>query len=75
MWLHFSKLTAASKVHTDDMATNDFLGLQGSDGSTFSSRAIKSGFEIVGGAQLVGAGYSSPDEFLNAFKSKSILCL
>jgi uncharacterized protein YkwD len=62
-------------MHTQDMAAEDAINTQGSDGSNFRSRAEKNGFEEMGGTQLIGAGYPSPEEFVKTYMSKGTCCL
>ena len=39
-----AKLGAAAQEHSDDMARNDFMGHEGSDGSTYRERIEKNGY-------------------------------
>ncbi|POM60805.1 SCP-like extracellular protein, partial [Phytophthora palmivora] len=50
------KLAAAAKRHSDDMAANDFMAHDGSDGSTMSQRVTDAGYEWSAVAENVAAG-------------------
>lgn len=50
-------LSAAAEHHSEDMATNDFLGHEGSDGSTVEERFVAHGYtEFTASAENVFAG-------------------
>jgi uncharacterized protein YkwD len=53
-------LSAAAEHHSEDMATNDFLGHEGSDGSTVEERFVAHGYtEFTASAENVFAGGES----------------
>jgi len=65
-------LCVAARIHAEDMATNSFLGHEGSDGSWPSQRIDGTGF--CGGAELhltigenCGYNYETPLDQFNAW--------
>lgn len=65
-------LCVAARIHAEDMATNEFLDHEGSDGSWPSQRIDGTGF--CGGAELhlaigenCGYGYATPQDQFNAW--------
>jgi uncharacterized protein YkwD len=62
--VRIDSLTAAARRHSIDMATNNFIGHTGSDGSTSSSRAADAGF-AGGGTENAAAGNSDARSTLN----------
>ena len=55
-----SQLAVAARVHSTDMACNDFMSHTGSDGSTMVSRIIAQGYSYSALGENVAAGYGSP---------------
>ncbi|KAJ8566385.1 hypothetical protein ON010_g6741 [Phytophthora cinnamomi] len=51
-----SKLQAAAKRHTDDMAKNNYMAHDGADGSTMSQRVTDAGYAWTAVAENVAAG-------------------
>ncbi len=60
-----SQLTAAARVHSNDMACNDFISHTGSDGSSPADRVTAQGYSYSWVGENIFAGSSSPQ---TAFK-------
>ncbi|GMF29804.1 unnamed protein product [Phytophthora fragariaefolia] len=66
-----SKLMAAAKRHSKDMAANNFMSHTGSDGSSMSSRISDTGFEWTGIAENVAAGQTTVKTVMASWMSSS----
>ncbi len=55
-----NQLTAAARVHSDDMACNDFISHTGSDGSSPADRVTSQGYSYSWIGENIFAGSSSP---------------
>jgi uncharacterized protein YkwD len=64
-------LTAAAQYHANDLPLLNTLTHIGRDGSTFTDRAVRSGFEIVNGVELIAGGYGNVDTLLYAWFNPS----
>ncbi|RLN98759.1 hypothetical protein BBJ28_00005997 [Nothophytophthora sp. Chile5] len=62
-----SKLQAAAKRQSDDMAANDFLHHAGSDGSTVSTRIAYAGYEWKAVAENVAGGQANVESVMDAW--------
>ncbi len=56
-----SRLMRAAQQHSEDMATNNFVGHTGSNGSTLAQRADAVGYAWSALAENVAAGYPTPE--------------
>lgn len=54
------ELSSAAKTHSQDMATHNFFGHIGSDGSAFFQRAQRAGYTYFAAGEIIGGGYDSP---------------
>ena len=54
------------------MATNNFVGHSGSDGSDIADRAAREGYAFVGGWQIVAAGQITAVEAVTAWMSSGV---
>lgn len=61
----------AAQVMANDMAKNDFVSATGSDGSSPTDRAEAQKYNSTGVAELVGAGYESVRDVLDAWIKSS----
>lgn len=69
---NISKLMTAAQVMANDMAKNDFVSATGSDGSSPSDRAEAQKYNSTSGvAELVGAGYESARDVMEAWVKSS----
>jgi uncharacterized protein YkwD len=59
-----ARLSAAAQAHSDDMAGNNFMDHQGSDGSQVGDRARAAGYDWRGIGENVAAGYVAPEELV-----------
>lgn len=64
-------LSAAAMEHSTDMATNNFLGHTGSDGSSPGKRLDEVGYTFTLAAENVAAGYTTPQEVVNAWYNET----
>ncbi|ETO63412.1 hypothetical protein F444_18866 [Phytophthora nicotianae P1976] len=55
-----SKLLASALRHSNDMATNDFMAHNGSDGSTMEERITEAGFDWTAVGENVAADQETP---------------
>jgi uncharacterized protein YkwD len=63
-------LSAAADAHSQDMATNDFLGHTGSDGSSFGQRFVAHGYTNTGaGGENVFAGDATAAGAFDAWRN------
>jgi len=62
-----SQLTAAARVHSEDMACNDFVSHTGSDGSLPWDRARAQGYNYSAIAENIFAGSSSAQSIFNGW--------
>lgn len=63
---HDPRLDVASDRHSDDEAEHDFVGHDGTDGSTFWSRVTDVGFEPQILGEVLTAGQPTADEAVHA---------
>ncbi len=64
---HDPRLDVASQRHSDDEAEHDFVGHDGTDGSTFWSRVTDVGFEPQVLGEVLTAGNPTADSAVNAW--------
>ncbi|NJR37677.1 MAG: CAP domain-containing protein [Leptolyngbyaceae cyanobacterium CSU_1_4] len=62
-----SKLSQAAQTHSQNMATQDFFGHLGKDGSSASDRASKAGYNWRTLAENIAAGQRTPSEVVNSW--------
>ncbi len=62
-----SQLTAAARIHSEDMACNDFVSHTGSDGSLPWDRARAQGYSYSAIAENIFAGSSSAQSIFNGW--------
>jgi uncharacterized protein YkwD len=58
-----SSLDSSARAHSQDMAINDFMAHDGSDGSTYWSRELAAGYTGSWGGEIIYAGsgtYNNP---------------
>ncbi len=67
---HNLQLAAAAEGHSQDMASNNYFGHTGSDGSTPSSRAIAAGY-MLSVAENIAAGQPDPQAVFNAWMASA----
>lgn len=60
-------LNAAADVHALDMNDNHFFSHTGSDGSSFSTRALNAGYDGAPVGELIGLGFSAADGMVQAW--------
>jgi len=66
-----SKLITASKKHSEDMSNGGFMSHTGSDGSSFSQRMAREGYEWRTGAENVARGQRSPAQVMNSWMNSA----
>lgn len=57
------QLAAAARIHSQDMACNNFFSHTGSDGSTFASRIYAQGYGFSAAGENLYAGGGAADAF------------
>jgi uncharacterized protein YkwD len=62
-------LMEAAQKHAEDMAANEFMGHDGSDGSTPSYRAGAADYDWYFVAENVGSGYPSPAAIVSGWQN------
>lgn len=62
-----AQLTAAARKHSQDMALNDFIGHQSSDGLSTDQRFNRDGYKYAFAGENIGWGYSTPEEVADAW--------
>jgi uncharacterized protein YkwD len=67
-------LEHAALAHAMDMAANDFMGHQGSDGNTADFRATRAGYDWLGIGENVAAGQTSAEEVVNGWLASPSHC-
>lgn len=65
------QLTQAAQVHSNDMATNDFLSHTGSDNSKFSDRVKLTGYKYSMLGENVASGQSTPELVIDSWMNSS----
>lgn len=60
-------LSAAAQGHSDDLAVNNFVSHDSSDGRVFWDRMVASGFPALRGGEVVAAGYPGPSELVRGW--------
>jgi hypothetical protein len=63
-----SRLMTSGRRHATDMATNDFLSYEGSDGSTWSQRQTEAGYTVPRG-ELIGANPTGASALFGLYMS------
>jgi uncharacterized protein YkwD len=61
------QLTLAAQLHSADMACNDYFSHTGRDGSNFSERAKRQGYNIGYGGENIASGYSTPEKVVQGW--------
>jgi uncharacterized protein YkwD len=62
-----SKLTEAAQIHSQNMATLDFFGHEGKDGSSAGDRVSKTGYDWRMVAENIAAGQKTPKEVVDGW--------
>ena len=68
------ELAVAALIHAKDMATNDFLGHQGSDGSSIGMRATRAAYRWRHVSENVAQGPQSSDQVYQGWISSGAHC-
>jgi uncharacterized protein YkwD len=63
---HEPRLSTAALRHSQDMASNDFFSHTGSDGSDFSTRAARAGYDHAM-SENIAKGYTTPAEVVKGW--------
>lgn len=66
-----SQLAQAAQRHADDMAKNNFLSHEGSDGSTMESRIQETGYAFSAIAENVAGGQPTPESVIQTWLNSS----
>lgn len=61
------QLTAAARTHTQDMANNDYLGHEGTDGSLPWDRVQEAGYQASTSGENVAAGYRTVEAVMEGW--------
>jgi len=61
------KLTAAARAHTRDMANNNYLGHQGTDGTLPWDRVQEAGYQASTSGENVAAGYRTVESVMEGW--------
>jgi hypothetical protein len=64
-------LAAAARGHSQDMATQNYVGHDSLDGTTFDDRLMAEGYICGTCGENIAAGYQSPQDVVNAWMSSS----
>ena len=64
-------LGGAARSHSTDMAVNNFLGHNSSDGTTFDVRITNAGYSYSTIAENVAAGYGTPADVVAGWMGSS----
>ncbi|HEX8538377.1 MAG TPA: CAP domain-containing protein, partial [Cystobacter sp.] len=68
------RLRCASRVHSKDMGTNNFMGHNGSNGSTPWERMTNAGYVWRAAAENVAAGYGTPAAVVDGWMKSTGHC-
>ena len=68
------KLRCASRLHSQDMGTNNFMGHNGSNGSSPWDRMVAAGYNWSAAAENVAAGYGSPTAVVDGWMKSTGHC-
>lgn len=68
------KLARAAQRHADDMASHNFMGHTGSDGSTMADRITDEGYAWSALGENVAAGQKTPNEVVSSWLSSPGHC-
>jgi uncharacterized protein YkwD len=66
-----SQLGTAARLHSADMACNNFFSHTGSDGSSLTDRIMRQGYSGYYFGENIAAGYSTPESVVNAWMNSS----
>ena len=66
-----TQLTQAAQEHTESMASDDFFNTQSIDGTTFDERLLNAGYNYTFAAEVIGAGYSTPEALVDGWLGNS----
>ena len=66
-----SQLGIAARLHSADMACNDFFSHTGSDGSSPADRIMRQGYSGYYFGENIAAGYSTPESVVNAWMNSA----
>ena len=66
-----SELMQSSALHSQDMASHDFMSHTGSDGSSPGDRMLRAGYDWYTYGENVGAGYGSPASVVAGWMASS----
>ena len=67
-------LERASRCHSQDMQTNDFLATQGTDGSNGGDRAFAAGYPVGMVMSMVHGWHETPQEVVSSWMETASLC-
>ena len=68
------KLESAAEKHSLDMAKHRFMGHDGSDGSSFSARITKAGFNWTSCAENIAEGYETVEKVVDGWLKSPSHC-
>ncbi|WNG29283.1 CAP domain-containing protein [Cystobacter fuscus] len=68
------RLRCASRVHSQDMGTNNFMGHDGSNGSTPWQRMTNAGYVWRAASENVAAGYATPAAVVDGWMKSTGHC-
>jgi uncharacterized protein YkwD len=68
------QLETAAQKHSQDMASHRFMGHDGSDGTSFSSRITKAGFKWTSCAENVAEGYPTVEKVVDGWLNSPSHC-
>lgn len=66
-----SQLTDAAQTHSQDMADHDFVGHDGSDGSSPFDRMQQAGYHFSTAGENVAAGQSTPEDAIASWMNET----
>ncbi|MBD2194621.1 MULTISPECIES: CAP domain-containing protein [Calothrix] len=66
-----SQLTTAAQAHSQDMADHNFMGHNGSDGSSPFDRIKREGYYFSTAAENVAAGQSTPEDAMSSWMNET----
>ena len=68
------QLEIAAEKHSQDMSRHRFMGHDGSDGTSFSSRITKAGFKWTSCAENVAEGYETVEKVVDGWLNSPSHC-
>lgn len=65
------QLTQSAQMHSQDMANHNFMGHNGSDGSSPFERMRHAGYQFLAASENVAAGYATPEAVMDGWMNEA----